>query len=93
MEKLDDKVEEGFEKKELIRLIIELAKLKKDNMEWLDSACQSPDHRVGRSRPGWGDFNPDLKFKDVPGILPAKFLLDSIHFLEWIFLLGYVMAL
>jgi hypothetical protein len=45
------------------------------------------------SRPGWEDFNPDLKFRDVPGILPTKFLLDSIHFLEWIFLLGYVMAL
>jgi hypothetical protein len=33
-----------------------------------------------RDRPRWGDFNPDLKFKDVPGILPTKFLPDSIHF-------------
>jgi hypothetical protein len=32
-----------FDKKELIRLIIELAKLKKDNMEWLEIEFQRPD--------------------------------------------------
>ena len=34
---------EGFEKKELIRLIIELAKLRKYNMEWLEIEFQRPD--------------------------------------------------
>jgi len=34
---------EGFEKRELIRLIIELAKLKKYNMEWLELEFQKPD--------------------------------------------------
>jgi hypothetical protein len=34
---------EGFEKMELIRLIIELAKLKKYNMEWLEIEFQKPD--------------------------------------------------
>jgi hypothetical protein len=34
---------ERFDKKELIRLIIELAKLKKDNMEWLEIEFQRPD--------------------------------------------------
>lgn len=34
---------EGFEKKELIRLIIELAKLKKYNMEWPEIEFQRPD--------------------------------------------------
>ena len=33
---------EGLEKKELIRLIIELAKLKKYNMEWLEIEFQKP---------------------------------------------------
>ena len=34
---------ERFDKKELIRLIIELAKLKKYNMEWLEIEFQKPD--------------------------------------------------
>ena len=34
---------ERFDKKELIRLIIEFAKLKKDNMEWLEIELQRPD--------------------------------------------------
>ncbi len=34
---------ERFDKKELIRLIIELAKLKKYNMEWLEIELQKPD--------------------------------------------------
>jgi len=38
-----EKTLEGFEKKELIRLIIELAKLKKYNMEWLEIEFQRPD--------------------------------------------------
>ncbi len=33
---------ERFDKKELIRLIIEFAKLKKDNMEWLEIEFQRP---------------------------------------------------
>ena len=34
---------ERFDKKELIRLIIESAKLNKDNMEWLEIELQKPD--------------------------------------------------
>jgi hypothetical protein len=34
---------ERFDKKELIRLIIELAKLEKYNMEWLEIEFQRPD--------------------------------------------------
>lgn len=34
---------ERFDKKEIIRLIIELAKLKKYNMEWLEIEFQKPD--------------------------------------------------
>ncbi len=34
---------ERFDKKELILLIIEIAKLKKDNMEWLEIEFQKPD--------------------------------------------------
>lgn len=34
---------ERFDKKELIHLIIEFAKLKKDNMEWLEIELQKPD--------------------------------------------------
>lgn len=34
---------ERFDKKELIRLIIELAKLKKYNMEWLEIEFQKPE--------------------------------------------------
>lgn len=34
---------ERFDKKELIQLIIEIAKLKRDNMEWLEIEFQKPD--------------------------------------------------
>jgi len=34
---------ERFDKKELIRLIVESAKLNKDNMEWLEIELQKPD--------------------------------------------------
>lgn len=38
------KILEGYEKKELIRLVFELAKLQKDNMAWLETKLQGSEH-------------------------------------------------
>ena len=35
---------EGYEKKELIGLVLKLAKLRKDNMAWLKTKLQGPEH-------------------------------------------------